>query len=209
MTWRREFSWILVFVFLLFIIVGGLIFILSVPTTEETIDPNMPVITANDPVIGAENPRVVVVFFSEFSCEYCADIWNSLELLLEDYPEDLAIVWKDFPNESLRPESVPAAIGARCAGDQGAFWEFTSAAYEERELTEETITTVATTLELNERKFSSCLNKQTHLDIVRENVTEGVRLNLTGSPTLFINGKRYTGLLTTRELADVIEAALP
>lgn len=209
MTWRREFSWILAFVFLLFIIVGGLIFILSIPTVEDVIDPDMPIITANDPVIGADNPNVVVVFFSEFACEYCAQMWDSLELLLEDYPEDLTIVWKDFPNESLHPESVTAAIAARCAEDQEAFWSYADSAFTHYgELNTETLTNIAAELELNERKFTTCVNKQAHLDVIRENVNEGVRLNLTGSPTLFINGKRYTGLLSTRELADLIDQAL-
>ena len=68
--------------------------------TDETL--TTPTVTFIDPQIGAETPTVTIVEFADFTCESCADLAPTLQQLLEKYPNDVRLVWKDFPNESSR-----------------------------------------------------------------------------------------------------------
>lgn len=208
MAWRREYSWGVLLCVLLFVIVAGLWVISGSGQAVPETDSDLPIITQQDPVLGPADASVVIVLFSEFDCAGCTDLWLGLQTMREEFPSDLAIVWKDFPNTSLRPNSLPAALAARCAGEDGLFFEFANRAYASNDLSLEGLTAIGVELGFRENRFASCIEDQTHVDAVQAGFEEGLRLNIAGTPTFYVNGKRYTGQYFERDLRDLIRAEL-
>ncbi|MFH1632043.1 MAG: thioredoxin domain-containing protein [bacterium] len=162
-------------------------------------------VSDGDPIIGSANPSVVVVHYGDFENEASHNVSLALSAMLREYPDDLLVAWKDFPNTSLNAEALPAAVAARCAGRQGSFWPFhdlLTTYY--NQLGDELYTDIAAELALNERSFASCLDKQKTLDLINTTYLQGLELNLITAPTIFINGKRLTGTITERQLKLMI-----
>ena len=88
------------------------------PTSDTTITAiDTPTVTVINPQKGPENAKITIVTFGDFQCVSCRDLAVTLDSLLKTYPNDIRIVWKDFPNESIHPFAAPASIAAACAGE--------------------------------------------------------------------------------------------
>jgi len=73
---------------------------------------------------GPENAKVVLVEYSDFECPYCVRAYPTVKQILETYPNDVKVVYRQFPLVSLHPNAQKAAEASECAGDQGKFWEY-------------------------------------------------------------------------------------
>ena len=206
---RKNFWKILaVFGILVFIIFICLLFGLrnkdKIVYTDETGPITSPVIERTDPYTGSTNPKVTVVYFGDFQNETGASIAQSLNKILEQYPDDVLLIWKDFPNESLHPEAVSAAIAARCAQDQKAFWLFYEMAFaNQNQLGNDLYLAIAKDLELRENKFSRCLKRQ-KTKLIEAGYLQAMELGLTTAPTIFVNDLSYTGQIRETELRTII-----
>lgn len=165
-----------------------------------------PSITFIDPVLGNANAKATVVVYGDYGCDTCATLDATLvNLLADDYPNDLRIVWKDMPNTSQHPEALNAAIAARCAGDQGKFWEYNALLLaNQASLGAELYNTLAIQLALKSSTFTSCMNQQTPSPIIQQTYEEGLALGISATPTVFINGVRYTGAIDKGTLKTII-----
>lgn len=174
-------------------------------TDDEDAPITAPELTGNNPTIGSNAPGVVIVVYGHFLCDSCADIAASLQRLMLDFPDDLAIVWKDLPNATLEPESVNAAIAARCAQKQNAFWEYSDYLFANRyDAGEELYFQVADELNLWQWRFERCYNKQNTMDLVEADYAEAQDLGIAAPPTLYINSERYSGSMAESEIRSVI-----
>ncbi len=126
--------------------------------TVETPELTTPTVSFIDPQVGAEAPIITIVEFADFTCEACVEASTNLARLLNTYPDEVRIVWKDFPNESKSPEATPAAVAARCAAEQNAFWQYHDELFlRQNQLGSDTYTAIAEALGLNTRTFESCV----------------------------------------------------
>lgn len=167
---------------------------------------SVPIITIADPALGPATAPITLVNFGDYQCKGCADLENSLIALKAEYGDTLRIVWKDMPNTSQHSEAMNAAVAAQCAGEQDKFWEYhTLLMINQPLLGPELYTQIATELELKDKPFARCLENQSTLPLVQRGFDEGVALGITTTPTLFINGERYTGAMTTSELRRIID----
>jgi protein-disulfide isomerase len=82
-----------------------------------------PTVTYINPSKGPSDAPLTIVEFGDFECGPCQTLATSLEVVHLTYPEEVQIVWKNLPNESLHQLATPAAIAAHCADRQGMFWE--------------------------------------------------------------------------------------
>lgn len=176
--------------------------------TEDVELLDYPVQSELDPTRGATEPSVTIVHFGHYSCLDCAEIAQALVHILNDYPE-VQVIWKDFPNQSLFPESIDAAVAARCAQEQGEFWDYHDQLFSGSEpITDELLLSIAENLDLKSNKFKRCLEGLQTLDVVQASYSEALKLNLIGAPTLYINDERYTGAMSESELRQIIESEL-
>jgi protein-disulfide isomerase len=192
-----------------------LFFVFSLSTKNKITftDDNLltaPAITIADPSLGPTNASITLVNYGDYQCPSCGDLDQTLNVLREEYGDQIRIVWKDMPNTSAHDQAMAAAIAARCAGEQKKFWEYhTLLMANQSILGPELYTQLATTLELKDKQFARCLEDQTTLPLVQRSFEEGVALGITATPTLYINGQRQTGSTTITEIRKIINAVNP
>lgn len=175
----------------------------NISYTEEKL--TEPTVTIADPSLGPADAPVTIVNFGDYQCDECANMEETLATVAEDFPDQLRIVWKDMPNTSLHPEALNAALAARCAGEQDKFWDYHTYLFANQDaLSDELYTTIATELDLRERAFANCMEDQETAPLVQRTYEEGLALDLTGTPTIYINGERYTGAVDVSTLKSVI-----
>ncbi|MBT3230584.1 DsbA family protein [Candidatus Uhrbacteria bacterium] len=169
---------------------------------------DIPTLNKNNPTYGSDEPKVLIYHFGDFSNQASAGIAQSL-MKIADENDAVTIAWKDFPNISLDPESMNAAVAARCAQKQDSFWEFHDYLYLYSDaLNEELYSDIASELGLWQWSFDRCLSKEKTMDWVLDDMQEAQDISITAAPTIFINGEQYIGLLSESDLRSIINSAL-
>jgi protein-disulfide isomerase len=165
--------------------------------------------TDGAPVRGAADAPVTVVEFSDFECPFCKQTQPTLKQLFERYPGKVRLAYRDFPLDSIHPQARRAAEAARCAHDQGKFWEYHDVLFTESpRLALEDLRRYAGQAGVDVTKFDSCLAAGTHKAAVQRDLDEGNRLGVTGTPAFFINGRALTGAQPLEAFARLIEQEL-
>ncbi len=178
-------------------------------TFTDRADLTEPLVTIADPALGPKNAPITLVNFGDYECRSCADLETSLKAIHAEYPQEVRIVWKDMPNPTVHQEALNAALAARCSGEQKKFWEYHEMLMaNQSNLGPELYTEIATTLDLRSGAFNRCLEQQDTLPLVQRTFEEGSALGLTATPTLYVNGERYTGAMTTSDLRRLIDEQL-
>lgn len=177
--------------------------------TDDLPDLTEPTITIADPVQGPDTAAVTIVNFGDYQCESCADLENDLAELMDEFEGNIRLVWKDMPNTESHPEALNAAIAARCAEKQDKFFEYHAYLFaNQTQLSPELYTAVAQQLGLKERSFAKCYENQDTLAFVQKSYEEGLALDLTATPTLFVNGERITGAPNKDDLRSMIRSII-
>ena len=131
-----------------------------------------------------------------------------LEQVLERYPNQVKLVFKNFPLIRNHKFAMPAAIAALAAEKQGKFWEFHDLLFKDyNRLNEQKIEEIAQQLKLNMEKFDKDRKDPQIMAMINRDIAEGNQAGVRGTPTVFINGR----LLRNRSKAgfqELIEKAL-
>ncbi len=163
---------------------------------------------AGAPFKGPANAKVTIVEFSDFQCPYCAVAVRKLDALLAAYPQDVRLVFKQFPLE-IHSKAALAAAAALSAQMQGMFWPMHDKLYAGfRSLSRDNILGWANELGLDPVKFQAGMDSPKTQAAVQREMEEGIRAGVQGTPTVFLNGKKYQGSLDLEPFKTVIEAEL-
>ncbi|PIY96290.1 MAG: hypothetical protein COY66_04610 [Candidatus Kerfeldbacteria bacterium CG_4_10_14_0_8_um_filter_42_10] len=183
-------------------------------TNTAPVQVKLAAITDQDHIRGDKNASVTLVEFSDFQCPYCSRVEPTLEALLDKYEGKIRLVYKHFPLTSLHDQAVPAAEASECAADQGKFWEFHDALYNNQsKLAEGYYSELASELGLNKSKFDECLSSGKYKQKVTDNSTEAQAAGAQGTPyTIVIDAKGKTvpvnGAAPQANFETVIDQAL-
>jgi len=110
----------------------------------------------------------------------------------ERYPRDVKLVIKHFPL-AMHGYARKAAIAALAAGKQGKFWEMHEKLFaNQKDLSDGKVEAIAGELGLNVEQFNKDLKDPAIASLVDKDRNDGVRANVQGTPTIFINGKLFT-----------------
>ena len=113
-----------------------------------------------------------------------------LEQVLEKYPDDVKIVFKNFPLRNHK-FAMTAATAALAAESQGKFWEFHDLLFKNyNNLDDQKIREIALELGLDQTEFEKKMKDPKITEMIRQDVREGVQAGVRGTPTIFINGRR-------------------
>jgi len=168
-----------------------------------------PIDLAGAPARGPENAPVTIVEFSDFHCPFCRRVQPTLDALLKKYPTQVRLVYKHMPLDSLHPRARRAAEASWCAQQQGRFWEYHDALYEDGSAgTDEELTAIARRLGLDLQAFAACLASDEPKATVQRHVEEGMRYGVSGTPGFFINGRSLQGAQPLENFVRVIEEEL-
>jgi protein-disulfide isomerase len=152
-----------------------------------------------NPVKGPADASITLVEFGDFECPTCKALEPILGAVFEKYK--VRLVFKDFPLEQVHPWAKTAAIGGRCAFIQSpdAFWKMHDAIYANQDSISpenvwDKLAEYAQQAGLNADTFKACMSSDQAVQAVEANQKDGFALNVTGTPTVFVNGRPVPGL---------------
>jgi len=212
------------------ILIAGAIYFSSVtPKNISTNNTGTGVITLapvgkEDRTLGNPDAKVTLVIYEDFQCPFCGAIAgfnpSLIQMLKQRDPNwapflpevmnyvkngDVLFVYRDWA--FLGPESTKAAEAARCAGDQGKFWEYHDYLYShqngenEGNFSDTKLKSFAKNLGLEVAIFSQCLDESKYAQAVANSKDEGLKAGVTGTPKGFI--------LKDGEIVSTIDGAEP
>lgn len=163
---------------------------------------------AGAPERGPSNAPITLVEFSDFQCPYCAAAVPQIDALMQGYPTQVKLIFKQYPLES-HSHAAYAAAAALAAQKQGKFWQMHDAMFANRDnLTPQNILALAQKLGLDTKRFQADLNSTEVRETLTRDVQDGDSAGVQGTPTLFINGQRYNGPIEVGTLKPILDAAL-
>lgn len=146
--------------------------------------------TEGSPAQGPADAPVTIVIFSDFECGFCSRLAELLEEVRVAYPEEVRVVFKNYPLRGHR-FSLRAAQAALAAGTMGKFWEFHDRLFKNfDQLNEKKLEEIRDSLGLDKETFTAQMQAPQVLDAIRSDMRLGQKVKVTGTPTVFVNGRR-------------------
>ncbi|PID76182.1 MAG: hypothetical protein CSB22_00465, partial [Deltaproteobacteria bacterium] len=156
--------------------------------TSLDIDFVVDIDVTGSPFKGPEDAPVTMTIFTDFECPYCRKLPPLVEKVFENNAENLKIVLKNMPL-NFHKMALPAAKAALAADMQGKFWEFHDKLFAETKLTQEKITKIAQSLDLDMKKFEKDSESGAVQQKIQKDLRDAQEAGVTGTPTIFINGR--------------------
>ena len=174
-------------------------------------DPNLSFNDANDPSLGSEDANVTLHIFGDFECPACRAAEAGITYIRQNYADRVHIVWNDFPlPPTIHPKARDAANAARCADEQGKFWEMHDVLYEtqtswsaSRDLAGD-FAALANRIGLDENAFRACYGERRHDKKVADDLSEGRTNGVDSTPTFFVNNTRVIGVRSPSEWDTIL-----
>ena len=180
------------------------------PPADDTTIWKVPV-ADNDPTRGPKDALVTIIEFSDFQCPFCARVEPTISKLLQEYPNDVRVVWKDNALP-FHQNAKPAAYLARFAFEKGgdkAFWAAHDALFEsQKNLDEAGLQAVAKKLGLNWDQANAAIKSGKYADKIDESMDLANDFEARGTPHFFINGRRLSGAQPYEKFKEVVDAQL-
>lgn len=174
---------------------------------NEPEPPVYSVATDDQPSKGSPNAAVTIVEFTDYQCPSCARTQPLLEEVAGEYSDKVKLVARDFPLDQ-HENAAKAAEAAEAAREQGKYWEYVAILFKNQDaLQVEKLKEYATQLGLDRAKFDQALDSGKFADKVLRDLSDGSKLGVNSTPTVFVNGKRVKER-TRESLKAAIEAAL-
>ncbi|HKY37356.1 MAG TPA: thioredoxin domain-containing protein [Polyangiaceae bacterium] len=162
----------------------------------------------DSPSKGNPSAPVLMVEFADFQCPACREARPVLEEMLKKYDGKTRLVFKHFPL-SFHPQAEKAARGARAAQRQGKFWEMYGVLFDNQErLSPQVVEELAKGLGLDMARFQKDVESEATSDAVSRDRKQGERLDIQSTPTLYVNGRHFSGQSFGEELGEWIELEL-
>lgn len=180
-----------------------------------------PVDLADGRAIGNADAPVTLDDWSDFQCPACGvQARETIPQLMDAYVRDgtLRIEYHDAAfqgrkSSSAFDESVEPAAAARCAAEQGKFWQYHDYLYwnqdgeNEGAFRRERLEEIVAAVGLDEAAWTACFDSGTQQQAVRAETDDGAAQGIDRTPTIYINGEKQVGALSYEQLAQLIEAA--
>ncbi len=142
--------------------------------------------------LGKENARITIVEYSDFECPFCSRVGDPLKQLMKKYPDDVRIVFKHFPL-NFHKKAQKASEASLAANAQGRFWDMHDIMFQnQKALDVDKLHLYAEQLGLDLAKFKAELDGNKYADQVKADIAEGNRIGVRGTPSVFINGRKYS-----------------
>ncbi|HKP72943.1 MAG TPA: thioredoxin domain-containing protein [Pyrinomonadaceae bacterium] len=165
---------------------------------------------------GAANAPLLLEEFGDFQCPPCGSLHPILKRVEQDYASRVRVVFHNYPIRSRHKHAAEAARAAEAAGLQGKFWEMHDLLFEKQKEWEEAesvrpiFLNYARTLGLDAARFAQDIDGTLVSNRVLNDEAEAQSRGVTGTPTVFINGREvpFEETTTYEKLAAVINREL-
>lgn len=192
----------------------------------ETIDISQDLMSKIDvkgrPVRGNPNAKVTIVNYDDFECPFCSRMHATLSSdLLKDYGDRVRIIYKDYPLVEIHPWAMRAAVDGNCLGEQStpAYWDFADYVHGNQKTVsgksrsdafanlDNAAKDQAQKYKLDQDKLMACVQKQDE-SAIRASMAEGDKLGVDSTPTLFVNGEKFMGVIPEQDFRAALDRAL-
>lgn len=161
--------------------------------------------------IGSQNPKIDIVEFADFACPYCRESAAEIRQLIDEYQATAKLTVRDYP---IHDNSIDLAIAARCAGEQGKYWD----AYDSLFINQDNFSATSSVqadilswadyLGLEATKFKTCLSERRYVDLIKRDYEDGNKLQIQGTPTWFVNNVAITGYYSKEKFKELFDGIL-
>lgn len=160
-------------------------------------------------VIGMKDAPIKIIEFADFQCPYCRQTHFQFRLMAEQYPGQVAVVYRHFPLSS-HPFAFAAAVASECAAAQGRFTAFHDALYEHQDsLGIKPWTDFARAVNVPDvPEFRQCFAERRFEQRVRRDRALGDSIGVRGTPTVIVNGLLLSGMVSVAKWEELIDEAL-
>jgi len=158
---------------------------------------------------GNPDAPVTIMTFSDYQCPYCIRSEPVLAEVLTRYPDQVRVVHRHFPLDSIHPFARPAAEAAMCADEQGKFWEYHDAIFARGgKLSTDSFAEIDRELGLDAEAQGSCRTDRRYADFVQQDFDAGRAAGVTGTPAFFVNGIALKGSRTADQISQIVDDEL-
>lgn len=185
-------------------------------TTEKV----KPISAEDDYYKGNIDAPIQIVEFSDYDCPFCSRFHDTMNSIVEKYPEDVVWTYRHFPIEQLHPQAPAVAIAAECVGELGgneAFWSFSDAYLAARGAQDKTthdvlIPRLALEAGVSQSAFTACFESDDMSARVQVDMTQAQETGGAGTPWSILigpSGKTYpiNGALPQSAVEQLIDLA--
>jgi protein-disulfide isomerase len=151
------------------------------------------------PSMGPTDAKITLIEFADFECPSCRQLDRALRDLLPKHPE-IRLVYKDFPLTTIHPWAMTASLAGQCTAQQNpaSFWKIHDIIFDSQDLITpsnvwEKMADFANQIGLNVETFRACMANPDTTHEIEKTTAEAQDLNVTGTPTIFVNGRRIVG----------------
>ena len=173
--------------------------------------------TQFQPALGTAGAPVAIVVFSDLQCPHCKGEAEMLRKnLIQNYPTQVRLYFKDYPLEGLHPWAKAAAMAGRCVFQQkpDAFWEYHDWVFAHQEaitaenLKDQVLGWAKDAKDVDAIKLGACIAGKTTQAEVEKEIEEARALDVSGTPTMFINGRRISQTIDWPNLKNIIDTEI-
>ena len=163
------------------------------------------IMTDDDPWLGAENPIINVIVYESFACPFCQADQETLKRVMEKFGMVLRMTIRDYPTEGIHPGVFEAHLAASCANEQDSYWVYRDILFENQgSFDKKNLKLLAKNLGVNIAQFDKCLDEEKYASEIRQDYSEGVDLDIPGTPTYIINGAVLGGSRSYENWEEII-----
>jgi protein-disulfide isomerase len=198
---------------------GAWLFYTSRHKTPERMPPAAgpaPVITDTFPgyTMGSTTAPVTITEYSDFECPYCANFTTvQFPEVRSQLIQTGKVLWRfrDFP---LHSHSTLAAMGANCAGEQGKFWEMHDQLFFNHQWAQVDkdpsglFRDFAKAAGVDLTRYDACMDSRRYDSRIKASQQEGIALGAHGTPTFFVNGRRYDRRPTSDDMKALVDSLI-
>ncbi len=160
-----------------------------------------------NPSMGTDNPVMVIEEFASFDDPYSATFYPILRRFVVDNGDLVELVFRDFPIDDNNDVNISAHLAANCAFEQDKFWEMHDKLFDNRNnITKSLINKFAKDIDLDIEKFNACFLGERYSDNINKDREDGINSGVDGTPTVFINGEKFSGVMTRDILDQILES---
>ncbi len=166
-------------------------------------------VTDDDPSIGPDDAKIVIVEFADFECPYCYEASSIIRRIVSEYSDSVRYIYRDFPVPEYHPNAFLAAEAGECANDQNKFWIMHDKMFQNQDsLEEEDLKRYALEAGLNTEWFNRCLSTEVNTEEVQADILDGLKAGVNGTPTFIINGYQVSGVVPADTFREIIDTLL-
>lgn len=158
---------------------------------------------------GAASAPITMVEFSDFQCPFCLKAYPTVRAVLAKYGDKIRFSYRDFPLRNIHGQAQEAAEAARCAADQGKFWQYHDYLFENPgNLSREQLLEAAGKISLDTAALELCMESGKHRNAVEQDYQEGLQAGISGTPAFYINGIFLNGSQPASAFEQIIDSEL-